>query len=106
MLSFEFPFRQSLNYSVSTELQKVSWGGNKVRNVKLVYTCEDNLNMTTEMLNDSDFSSDFSGAVAGLIKFSSLHVSVKTINKSIDVVSHCITGDGIQGNCTGPGFLN
>lgn len=58
MLSFEFPFRQSLNYSVSTELQKVSWGGNKVRNEKLVYTCEDNLNMTAEMLNDFDFLSD------------------------------------------------
>lgn len=60
MLSFEFPFRQRLNYSVSTWLQKVSWGGNKVRKEKMLfYTCEDNPDMIKEMLNDSDFSSEY-----------------------------------------------
>lgn len=57
MLSFEFPFRQLLNYSVATGLQKVSWGGNKVRNVKRLFsTCEDNLDVTKELLNVSDLS--------------------------------------------------
>lgn len=53
----------------------------------------------------TDFSSDFSGTVAGLIKFFSLYISVKTINKTVEVVSRCITAPNIQGSSKGAKLL-
>lgn len=54
MLSFELPFRQRLNYSVSVGLQNVSKGGNKVRKEKFFFSiCEDTLDMSEGKLNNS-----------------------------------------------------
>lgn len=59
MLSFEFPFRQRLNYSVSAWLQNVTWGGNKVRKEKMLfYTWGQSRSDEKDRLNGLDFASE------------------------------------------------